>query len=98
MARERITGDLAIRAVKPGDPRNRLADGVGLYLRLFVKGGSHGWRLDYSFNGVRKNLSLGTYPDTGLALARKKAADSRRQIQEGVDPSEARKAAKALAA
>jgi integrase len=98
MARERITGDLAIRAVKPGDPRGRLADGGGLYLKLFVKGGSHGWRLDYSFNGVRKNLSLGTYPDTGLALARKKAADARRQIQEGIDPSEARKAAKALAA
>ncbi|MBL8301617.1 MAG: DUF4102 domain-containing protein, partial [Ideonella sp.] len=50
MARERITGDLAIRAVKPGDPRSRLTDGGGLYLRLFVKGGSHGWRLDYTFN------------------------------------------------
>lgn len=98
MARERITGDLAIRAVKPGDPRSRLTDGGGLYLRLFVKGGSHGWRLDYTFNGVRKNLSLGTYPDTGLALARKKAAEARKLVREGIDPSDARKAARATAA
>ena len=26
------------------DARGRLTDGAGLYLRLFVKGGSHGWR------------------------------------------------------
>jgi hypothetical protein len=54
MARNLISGDLAIRAIKPGDPRKRLSDGDGLYLLLFVKGGAHGWRLDYSVNGVRK--------------------------------------------
>jgi len=48
MARELISGDAAIKAVKPGDPRKRLNDGRGLYLLLFVKGGSHGWRLDSS--------------------------------------------------
>jgi Arm domain-containing DNA-binding protein len=47
----------------------------GLYLRLFVNGGSHGWRFDYSLNGRRNTLSLGTYPDTSLSLARKKADD-----------------------
>ena len=62
MARDLIPGDVTIRTIKPGDPRKRLSDGNGLYLRLFVKGGSHGWRLDYTINGVRKNLSLGTYP------------------------------------
>lgn len=97
MARDLITGDAAIRTIKPGDPRKRLSDGAGLYLRLFVKGGSHGWRLDYTINGVRKNLSLGTYPDTGLALARKKADEARRLVSEGIDPSEARKAVKANA-
>ncbi len=62
MARHLIPGDVTIRSIKPSDPRKRLGDGDGLYLRLFVKGGSHGWRLDYAINGVRKNLSLGTYP------------------------------------
>lgn len=97
MARDLIPGDVSIRSIKPGDPRSRLSDGDGLYLKLFVKGGSHGWRLDYTISGVRKNLSLGTYPDTGLALARKKADEARRLVSEGVDPSDVRKKAKAVA-
>jgi hypothetical protein len=57
---------------------------------LFVKGGSHGWRLDYSFEGKRKTLSLGTYPTIGLGAARQKAADARQLLSTGVDPSQAR--------
>lgn len=98
MARELIPNDVAIRAVKPGDPRNRLSDGAGLYLLLFVKGGAHGWRLDYTFAGRRKTLSLGTYPDTSLALARRKAEQARQLVSAGVDPSVARREAKAEAA
>lgn len=91
MARDLIPGDVTLRNIKPGDPRKRLSDGAGLYLLLFVKGGSHGWRLDYSINGKRKTLSLGTYPDTGLALARRKAEEARRLVSEGTDPSQVRK-------
>jgi hypothetical protein len=72
MAHHLISSNATIKAVKPGDARNRLADGAGLYLRLFVKGGSHGWRFDYSLNRRRNRLSLGTYPSTGLSLARKR--------------------------
>lgn len=39
-------------------------------MKLFVKGGSHGWRIDYSFGGKRNTLSLGTYPDLGRAAGR----------------------------
>ena len=95
MAKHLIPVDTTIRAVKPGDPRKRLNDGDGLYLLLYVKGGAHGWRLDYAHGGRRKTLSLGTYPDTGLALARRKADDARKLLAEGTDPSEKRKAAKA---
>lgn len=98
MARNLIPGDVTIRTIKPGDPRRRLSDGAGLYLLLFVKGGAHGWRLDYTIHGTRKTLSLGTYPDTGLALARSKAEEARRLVGEGVDPSQQRKAGKAAAA
>ena len=70
MARNLIPGDVTIRSFKPGDTHARLSDGGRLCLRLFVKGGARGWRLDYTVNGLRKNLSLGTYPATGLALAR----------------------------
>ena len=89
--------DTTIRNVKPGDARKRLTDGKGLYLLLFVKGGAHGWRLDYAINGRRKTLSLGTYPDTGLKLAREKADEARRLVAAGIDPSDTRKESKAKA-
>ncbi len=97
MARDLIPGDATIKAIKLGDARKRLNDGDGLYLLLFVKGGSHGWRLDYAIAGARKTLSLGTYPDTGLSLARRKAGEARKLISEGTDPSHARKAGKVQA-
>jgi integrase len=92
-----IPGDTTLRAIKPGDPRRRISDGGGLYLLLFVKGGAHGWRLDYSINGRRKTLSLGTYPATTLAAARRKAEEARRLVRDGTDPSDARQAARAAA-
>ncbi len=84
-----------IDGIKPGDPRGRLTDGEGLYLLLFVKGGAHGWRFDYSIGGKRKTLSLGTFPATTLAAARAKADEYRKLVAEGTDPSDARKATKA---
>lgn len=95
MAKHLIPGDKTIQAVKPGDPRARLSDGDGLYLLLFVKGGAHGWRFDYSIGGKRKTLSLGTYPDTTLAAARTKADQFRKLVADGTDPSDTRKATKA---
>ena len=92
MARELISSDATIKAVRPGDKRGRLTDGDGLYLLLFVAGGSHGWRFDYRHQAKRKTISLGTYPDTSLALARRKAEAARALVAEGLDPSAARKA------
>jgi integrase len=94
MARDLIPSDTTIRNLKPSESRKRLTDGDGLYLLLFVKGGAHGWRLDYTIHGKRKTLSLGTYPDTGLKLAREKANDARRLVAAGTDPSDVRKAKK----
>ena len=94
MARNLITSDTTIRNIKPGDPRKRLNDGEGLHLLLFVKGGAHGWRMAYTHAGRRNILSLGTYPDTTLSSARKKADEVRRLLAEGIDPSAARKQTK----
>ncbi len=95
MARSLIPSDTTIRNIKPGDPRKRLSDGEGLYLLLFVKGGAHGWRLDYTIHGKRKTLSLGTYPDTGLKAARARADQARELVAAGTDPSDKRKEASA---
>jgi Arm DNA-binding domain len=87
MARNLIPSDATIKAIKQGHPRKRLSDGDGLLLLLFVKGGSHGWRFDYRIEGKRKMLSLGTYPDTSLAAARRKAEAARELVAESFDPS-----------
>jgi len=92
MARDLIPSDATIKAIRPGDTRRRLSDGDGLFLLLFADGGSHGWRFDYTHQGRRKLISLGTYPDTSLALARRKAEAARAVVAEGRDPSAERKA------
>ena len=86
--------DTAIRKAKPADNAQRLFDGGGLYLELSPAGGKW-WRLKYRFNGKEKRLSLGTYPDVGLADARAKRDEARKLLAAGVDPGEQRKAAKA---
>lgn len=92
MARDLIPSDATIKAIRQGDKRRRLSDGDGLYLLLFVNGGSHGWRFDYVYQTRRKLISLGAYPDTSLALARRKADAARALVAEGLDPSAERRA------
>ena len=77
MAKHLIASASTINVIKPGDPRQRLGDGAGLYLLLFVKGRSHGWRFDYTFDGRRKTLGLGCYSGTNLTLARSLAETAR---------------------
>jgi hypothetical protein len=85
--------DTAIRKAKPNDKVQRLFGGCGLYLELAPSGGKW-WRLKYRFEGKEKRLSLGTYPDTGLAAARSRRDEARKLLAAGVDPGEQRKAAK----
>ena len=94
MAKELIKSDATIKTAELKAAPYRLKDGVGLYL-LIRPDGKKWWRLDYTHEGKRKTLSLGTYPDTGLALARRKATAARELVAAGIDPSDARKAQKA---
>jgi integrase len=86
--------DVTIRKAKPADKTQRLFDGGGMYLEVSPAGGKW-WRLKYRFGGKEKRLSLGTYPDTGLADAREKRDAARKLLAAGVDPGEQRKAVKA---
>lgn len=88
-----LLSDLLIKRTPPGVKASRLYDGRGLYLEVTPKGGRW-WRLKYRFEGKEKLLSMGTYPDTSLRMARDKRDQARRQLASGVDPSAARKAAK----
>ncbi|KGV34534.1 hypothetical protein X884_5616 [Burkholderia pseudomallei MSHR4308] len=82
--------DTAIRNAKPGDKPIKLFDGGGMFL-LVTPNGQRYWRLKYRFSGKEKLLSLGVYPDVGLAAARKKRSDARALLDAGIDPSEAKK-------
>ncbi len=75
-----------VDSAKKKDKDYRLADGGNLYL-LVKKNGSKLWRLDYSFNGKRKTLALGSFSILTLANARKKATKAKQQLDAGIDPS-----------
>lgn len=87
--------DLAIRKAKPAEKPVKMADGGGLYLLVRPDGGRW-WRWDYRrpVTGTRNTLSLGTYPDTGLAEARERHSEARKLLAAGTDPGEQRKADK----
>ena len=55
------------------------------------------WRWDYRYSGARKTLAFGVYPEVTLAKARERHVEARRMLDEGVDPSQARKAKKSAA-
>ena len=85
--------DTAIRNTKPTDKPQRLSDSHGLYL-LIQPNGAKWWRLDYTFNGKRKTIGLGTYPTVTLADVRKKTTAARIQLDNSIDPSQDRQAKK----
>jgi integrase len=69
-------------------------DGRGLYLQVTTSG-AKSWVLRYMLRGKAREMGLGSYPDVGLADARRKAKDARNLRAEGIDPIEAKRAKKA---
>jgi integrase len=70
-----------------------LHDGGGLYLRVSATG-AKSWVFRFQVAGRRRDMGLGAYPALSLADARGKAADARRQLQDGVDPLSAKRSAR----
>ncbi|MCB1892930.1 MAG: integrase arm-type DNA-binding domain-containing protein [Rhodocyclaceae bacterium] len=85
--------DNEIKNAQPRDKAYRLSDGAGLHLEVSPAGGKL-WRLRYRFGGKEKVLALGKYPNVRGPEARKRAAEARQAIEEGIDPAAERKAAK----
>ena len=72
------------------------SDGWGLYLHITAVGKY--WRMAYRMHGKQKTLSIGVYPAVGLAQARKARDDAKAQLAQGIDPSTAKREAKATSA
>ena len=80
------------------DKPYKLFDGNRLYLLVVPtrKGtGDKLWRINYRYNRKQKTLALGVYPEVTLEDARKLRDDALLLLAEGIDPSDARKSAKA---
>jgi integrase len=60
-------------------------DGGGLYLYVGRKG-NRSWVFRFTLNGKAREMGLGSIAATSLANARRKAADARAQLAEGIDP------------
>ena len=69
-------------------------DGGGLYLQVRKGSGdsiTRSWVFRYMLDGKARNMGLGPLKDLGLASAREKAAQARRQLLDGIDPVDERK-------
>ncbi len=86
-----MLSNTGVKGAKPKEKNYKVADEKGMY--LFVKkNGSKYFRLDYRFNGKRKTLALGIYPETTLKQAREKRDEAKSQIANGIDPMAEKKA------
>jgi integrase len=86
--------DTAIKAAKSRiDKPYKLPDEKGMYIYIHTNGSKY-FRLDYRFDGKRKTLALGVYPETTLKEAREKREIARKQIADGIDPIQNKKAIK----
>jgi len=80
--------DLSCKNAKPKEKPYKLADSQGLFL-LVSPNGSRYWRMNYRYEGKQKTLALGSYPETPLGQARAKGLAAKKQLANGLDPSQA---------
>jgi len=88
--------DAKLRSLRGSGAAQKIADAGGLFV-LVTPGGSRLWRLAYRYGGKQKLLALGKYPDVSLGDARLARELAKKQLEEGIDPSEARKSQKRVA-
>jgi integrase len=63
-------------------------------LHILIRNKDHkSWVLRFTAQGRRREMGLGSFPEVGLAEARKKVEEARAALKKGIDPIEARKAA-----
>lgn len=85
----RLTAKQVEKQRTPG----RYADGGGLYLQVqpaAAGGFTQSWLFRFKFAGRAREMGLGPVHTIGLAEAREKAKECRKQLLDGVDPIDAR--------
>ena len=68
----------------------KLSDGGGLFIEISPTG-LKDWRYQYRWGGQRKTVTIGKYPEIGVADARDRHFDCRAVLERGADPAEVRR-------
>jgi len=87
---ENALTDRKIQNAKSTNKQYKLFDGKNLFLLIHPNGSKY-FRWDYNFEGKRKTLALGVYPETTLKQAREERLEAQRTLRKGEDPIEVRK-------
>lgn len=79
-----------INNTKPKAKIYKLSDGGGLFVEIHP-GGLKSWRYQYRVGGVRNTVTIGKYPEIGVADARDRHFELRSMVERGVDPAKVRR-------
>src|SRR6056297_2795100 len=84
--------DIKIKSLKPRDKsflyREDAPRGEGGFAIRVLPSGVKTWQIIYTFEGKRRWLSLGQYPNMGLADARKKFKQAKQLLEQGKNPGD----------
>lgn len=77
--------DTMILRLKPKEKKYVRGEGNGFSIRV-MPSGVKSWLYVFSFDGKRREMNLGGYPDVTLETARSKFEDARKKVKNGIDP------------
>lgn len=93
----RSINKLTARSVAAIAEPGMYGDGGGLWLQM-SRFGTKSWLFRFTLHGKAREMGLGPVHTVSLAEARQEAERCRKQLRQGIDPIEARKAEKARSA
>jgi integrase len=79
-----------ISSAKPRSRLYKLTDGGGLFVEVSAAG-LKTWRYQYRFAGSRREITIGKFPEVGVADARERHFEMRAMLERGIDPLDARR-------
>lgn len=82
-----------IKNAKPRPRNYKLGDEKGLYL-LVTPAGAKYWRVKYRYAKKERTYSIGVYPEISLKEARTRCDEARKELSQGIDPSQAKQSRK----
>ena len=87
MARSKNTmfTDMMIRKLKPEEKKYHRSEGNGFTIRVLTSGGKR-WLYIYNFEGKRREMPLGNYPEVTLEEARVRFGEAMKKVKSARDP------------